>query len=87
MALFLQAKGELDPDTSVGGTVMRSLFMLGSQVGIAIAAIDLEAAIDIRAMIAKEMAEMPHDDVPHSEVTTVINAIALMVIEAHRGKP
>jgi len=85
-ALILRAQGELT-DVNVGGTVMRSLFMLGSQVGIAMAAIDLDTAIDIRAMIAEEMAAMPHDEgVPHEESSKVINAIALMVIDAHRGK-
>jgi len=30
---------------------------------------------------------MPHDEgVPHEESSKVINAIALMVIDAHRGK-
>jgi len=85
MALLLQAKGELDVETSVAGTIMRSMFMLGSQVGIAIAAIDMAGAVDIRNQMAEEMAELPHDEgVPHEGTSKIINAIALMVIEAHR---
>jgi len=85
IALLLAAKGELG-NVDLGGTVMRSQFMLGSQVGIAIAAIDMAAATDIRNEMAEEMAAMPHEDLPHDDVSKAINKIALTVIEAHRGK-
>ena len=85
LALVLRAAGELD-NVDVMGTMLRSQFMLGAQVGLSLAAIDPKAGIDIRNQIIAEMAAVGQEKgiPPGDETTNVVNRIATMVIDAYR---